>query len=144
MSYSLILNVGSQTHAAEGTNSAEVSGLIYQDVTVHPGTSYQLKFAFGGNDWNQVNRGPLTVSWGTETVTVIPVEPSPPNWRYLTFDVTATSDIMRLSFSTLGAQAYPLLDDVSLIEIPEPGVARLLTLVGLIALGTRRGHWLRR
>ena len=66
-SYSLILFVGNPAYAAEGTNSAQVCGLIYQDVAVHPGTSYQLRFAFGGNDGNQVNLGPLTVNWGTQT-----------------------------------------------------------------------------
>ena len=130
-----------------------VTGGIHQDVSVVPGMMYRLQFAFGGNDSRQNNRGPLSVVWGTptgvipwtrQTVATIDVEAvsiSPPNWRYLTFDVLATDPVMRVGFNTYLGQAYPLIDDVSLVAVPEPTALALFALAtaGLL-VALRRGR----
>lgn len=130
-----ILIIAEPQHVADGNNCAVVCGRIYQDVGVVPGMTYQLRFAFGGDDGAQDNRAPLTVSWGMQTLAAIPVDPvstQAPNWRYLTFDVLATAGTMRLGFSTLPAQAFPLLDNVSLTAVPEPNALTLFALAILV------------
>jgi hypothetical protein len=127
----LSLLIAEPQHVADGNNCAIVCGRIYQDVGVVPEMMYELRFAFGGDDGAQANRDPLTVSWGTQTLAAIPVEPvsmQSPNWRYLAYNVLATGNTMRLGFSTLPNQALPLVDDVSLTPVPEPSVVALLAI----------------
>jgi hypothetical protein len=129
----LSLIIAEPQHVADGSNCAIVCGGLYQDVSVVPGMMYQLKFAFGGDDQAQANSAPLTVSWGTQTLAAIPVDPvsmQSPNWRYLTYDLLASGSTVRLGFSTLPDQAFPVIDNVSLTPVPEPSVLGLLAFAG--------------
>ena len=140
----LSLIIAEPQHVADGSNCAIVCGRIYQNVAVVPSMLYQLRFAFGGDDGAQSNLEPLTVSWGAQTIAAIPVDPvsmQSPNWRYLTFNVLATDSTMRLGFSTLPGQAFPLIDNVSLTPVPEPSVLALLALATTWGLATCR--WVR-
>jgi hypothetical protein len=127
----LTFDVGSR-QAADGTNFLMVSGAVYQDIPTTMGREYLLRFAFGGDDAVQVNGGPMSVLWGNQTVATVPVDLASinaPRWRYLEYPVEAAGSTTRLEFSTLAAQAFPFLDDVSVVEVPEPGILRLLTLI---------------
>lgn len=128
--------VVNETGAAVGSNYASVCGLIYQDVPTAPGQDYAIRFAFGGHEEVQVNAEPLHITWGTEeiaTIPITPVYPHTPQWRYLEFRAVAEKSTMRLTFSSYPLQAFPYIDDVSVILIPEPGVSTLLIL--LIVVG---------
>jgi hypothetical protein len=130
----LSLLVAEPQHVADGSNCVIVCGAIYQDIGVVAGMMYQLKFAYGGDDASQANLEPLTVTWGSQTVATLPVDPvstQAPAWRYLSYDVLATGSNMRLTFSTLPDQAFPLVDNISLMQVPEP---RVFTLLGIASL----------
>ncbi|MBI5387900.1 MAG: hypothetical protein HZA90_24830 [Verrucomicrobia bacterium] len=115
--------------AAEGERFPMVCGQIYQDIVTLPGQAYQLRFAFGGNDQAQQNPEPLYVLWGTQRVAAIPVRGvslRSPEWRYLDFQVVADQASTRVGFSSLPQQAFPMVDDVSVVAIPEPGIFTLI------------------
>ena len=136
----LAIVVAEPQHVADGSNCAVVLNTIYQDVKAASGTWYQLRFAFGGDDEAQIGRGPLTVSWGSQLVSSIPYDPvstQAPNWRYLTFGAFSTSDTERLSFSTLPNVPDALIDNVSLVAVPEPSVVTLFSLVVLVVFSKR-------
>jgi hypothetical protein len=108
-------------------------GSLTQTVATIPGQLYQLSF------WVSSNGGPfadsLTVKWDGGTLATLST-PAQTHWNGYEFNVTGTgSDTV--SFATpITTDFGPLLDDVSLVSIPEPAT---LTLIGsgLLLIGLR-------
>ena len=122
--YSRTLVVNEPARCADGKNCAIVTGSLFQDVSTQPDHIYSIQFAFGGNDGGQQNRGPLHVLWGDVEIATIPITLEGRRYQYLMYEAPAVSDITRLTFSTVGAQSWPYIDDVSvrLVAVPEPRV----------------------
>jgi hypothetical protein len=126
------LVVNEPQRAAEGSNFAVVCGLIYQDIATVPGLTYEVRFAFGGNEQEQQNRESLHVTWASQEIATIPVTPVPqqsPQWRYLTYDVVTENNTTRLGFTSYPGQAFPYIDEVSVVVVPEPSVFSLFAFV---------------
>jgi hypothetical protein len=130
--------VNEPQRAAEGSNFAVVCGLIYQDIATVPGLTYEVRFAFGGNEQEQQNRESLHVTWANQEIATIPVTPVPaasPQWRYLTYEVETENSTTRLGFTSYPGQAFPYIDEVSIIVVPEPSVFSLLAFVTIGGFG---------
>lgn len=70
----------------DGNNFIMAQSFICQDIPTVAGRSYLFRFAFGGNEKVQSNKGPLYVSWGSQDVVTIPVTPVDsryPRWATL-------------------------------------------------------------
>ena len=137
-----IFVVNEPGRAASGGNFAQPGNDLWQDMTTTPGTVYQLRFAFGGNNARQLNREPMTVRWGNTDVATFPIEPvANPEWNYYTYTVEATAPTTRLRFVTTG---FPYIDDVSVVLIPEPKPSHFLALgilcLGILCLGILRNR----
>jgi alpha-tubulin suppressor-like RCC1 family protein len=112
----VILAVDEPGRAADGNNFVTVNRSLYQDIPTVPGQDYVIRFAFGGNEGTQVNNTPMSLLWdGQEiaSIPVTPVSPASPQWRYLEYQAVAESNTTRLTFSTLGGEAFPYVDNVS-------------------------------
>jgi hypothetical protein len=126
--------------AAEGDSFPLVCGSIWQDVPTTGGQMYRVTFAFGGNDQDQINRSPLHVLWENREVLTVPITPAPfraPKWQYLSVDVTAQVSPSRLEFATFPSQAMPMIDNVSVVAVPEPTVGTLAVVGGALIISIR-------
>jgi hypothetical protein len=135
--------VNGPSRAASGGNFAiaiDAPDPLYQDLLTTPGTVYELRFAFGGNDAVQINRGGLIVRWGNTTLASLPVLLSQePSWRYYAYFEEATDTKTRLSFSSDG---FPWIDDVSVVAVPEPTAFILLSVAStFFLLSSPRSKW---
>lgn len=121
--------------AVDGTNFVAIPNFFFQDIPTVAGQGYRFRFAFGGNEAAQVNNAPLGVFWdgkqfASVSVALVPV--GLPQWRYLTYQVVATSSTTRIGFApvgSVGAEAFPYVDDVSVVAIPEPSTASMIALM---------------
>lgn len=122
--------------AAQGRQSVDLSGIfeeigtIYQDITTVPGKSYRIRFAFAGNPedpgtdkrmkvfWNDGEMADLTFNTVGRSLTNM-------GWAYHTYRVTATGPTSRLKFKSLTVSFLgPVIDDVSIEELPTEGMIR--------------------
>jgi hypothetical protein len=127
--------------APSGTNFA-IAGNTFnplsQDLVTVPGTKYDLRFAYGGNDAQQQDRGPLKVLWGGTVVKTFPeLLLNTPSWQYYDVLVQAITTDTRLTFSCTG---YAWVDNVSAVAVPEPLPCRIFAFAVLILGITRRGR----
>ena len=99
--------------------------------SVAPNNSFQVNW--GGT----YNSGAGTLNTGTGVDVYNPTNvPVPMGWTYKEFDVTANFTTERLSFIGGSDPGAILLDDVSLIAVPEVSSFGMLTGLGLLAFGT--------
>lgn len=122
--------------AAEGHQSIDLSGIfeqigtIYQDIPTVAGRTYKIKFAMAGNPedpgtdkrmkvfWNDGEVADLTYNTRGRSLTDM-------GWRYHNYTVTATGSTSRLKFQSLTYSFLgPVIDDVSIEEIPTEGPLR--------------------
>jgi choice-of-anchor C domain-containing protein len=124
------------------------AGGIYQDLATAIDQVYRLNFWLAGNpEFANGVGGPavktMKLSWGssfTQTLTfdVTGHTNQDVGWVEYSFDLMATGPTTRLRFESLtSGSGGPLLDDVSLIAIPEPGLCAL-AMCGVILLGRAR------
>lgn len=115
---------------------------IAQAIATVVGQTYRLSFAFAGRPrTNLALDNVLSVMWGDSEIFNQAARTRTNNWQVFSFDVTATSALTTLVFrdaSKNSRNSYGVyIDDVSLVQIPEPGTLALLGL-GLLGLGLRR------
>lgn len=94
--------------------------------------SNSLAVSWGGNI-DTLHGSVLTgdsVKWGPSVLTV------PLGWQYQYFDVKADASTERLNFIAGNAAAGNLIDDVSVVAVPEVSSFGMLTGLGLLAFGT--------
>lgn len=132
--------------AAVFPNGFPYDGYISQAIAgVVAGQTYRISYWLS----NQIGDFPnnsLRVNWGgTDTGTAItsgtdiygPVALTVPlNWTQYTMDVVATVNNERLSFIAGNDAAGNLLDDVSVVAVPEVSSFGMLTGIALLACGT--------
>ena len=110
--------------AASGHQSVDLNGTgpgwIYQDIHTVAGEAYQLSFALAGNNANGPTFVTMDFLWqgqivDTLTFNVIGVRQDP-GWVYATYDLTASTDLARLTFESLvpWGTAGAAIDDVAL------------------------------
>lgn len=138
----------------EGTQSLDLSGTgvgrISQSVTTAPGVTYQLTFQLAGNvtgllmsdDSQPIKQ--LEVIWNGSVVDTLSFDitghtQTSMGWELRTFNVTATGTTSTLAFASLTDSIYgPVIDDVGLNPVPEPGLAAFVGALGLVAFGVHR------
>jgi hypothetical protein len=130
-------------------------GTVSQTIATHPGATYDLSFFFGGNpQWQSYvgvypNDGPIKAMdvflngtvVGTYVVNTAGVPITDGQFTLENIDFTATGSTTILSFESLNGVGVtspsdfgPLLADVSLVGVSEPGTLALMG-VGLAGLG---------
>jgi choice-of-anchor C domain-containing protein len=122
--------------AAEGRQSIDLSGIfeevgtIYQDVATVPGRTYKIKFAFAGNPEDPGADKRMKVFWNDGEVADLTYNTagrslSDMGWKRQEYTVTATGATSRLKFQSLTFNFLgPVIDDVSIEEIPTEGALR--------------------
>jgi choice-of-anchor C domain-containing protein len=113
-------------------------GAISQNLSVTPGTSYVLSFWMAGNPASNIVGAPpiktLEVFWGgvsqgTASFDVTGKTDNNMGWVQHQLTLVATGATMNLKFASLSAAGSafgPMIDDVSLIPVPEPSSTLLL------------------
>ena len=135
--------------AANGTAFAILSTGYFADQTLNttPGLTYHLSFAVSGNSsfpgtevakftWDGSTTG--TTSW---TSPYTPGDGTHYNWVYGNFDLVATSSLTTLHFErdpSSTQDASVLLDDVHVIEVPEPSALAVIATSLPLGCGLRR------
>jgi len=125
----------------DGYISQAIAGLV-------AGQAYRVGF-WVSNQLGDVSNNSLTVSWGGSIDTAhgnvltgdaVKFGPTsltvPLGWEYHTFDVVAGATTERLNFIAGNDAAGNLIDDVSVIAVPEVSSFGTLTGLGLLAFGT--------
>ena len=132
--------------AAVFPNGFPYDGYISQAVaTVVAGQTYRVSFWLSNQIGDYPNNS-LRVNWGgTDTGTEItggtdiygPTALTVPlGWTQFTTDLVATANNQRISFIAGNDAAGNLIDDVSVIAVPEVSSFGMLTGLGLLAFGT--------
>lgn len=151
-------HIGTYWTAAAGSYSLDLNGsdegVIYQDLATVSGQRYRLSFYMSGNlDEGATTRsmqvdvgsGGGDLSQQVDFVVTSSQTTSNMGWQLVTYSFIASSDTTRLQFTSLETTGSPdagygaVIDEVSVVEIPEPS-ALLLFGAGLAGLG----FWRRR
>lgn len=133
---------GNLDYAHTGNQSIDMAGTpgrgtIYQDLATVAGTWYRVEF------WLSTNGGfsasSLTLEWDGSPVSTLS-SPGLGKWERHEFDLLASSATTRLAFigNIDGNSSGALLDTVSVVEIPSPGVLTIAGLAGATGLRRRR------
>lgn len=146
--------VGSYWPAAAGNQSLDLNGFlagsIFQDVLFANGGIYRVNFQFSGNPAAapaikemRIDFGPVAGSLtdvGTFSFDTTGHDLTNLGWRpEQSADlVVSAGTVYRLQFTSLITGSYgPLLDDISIVQVPEPA-ASLLVLIGTFAWNNRK------
>jgi len=110
---------------------------MYQYLPTIPGISYTFSFHFLSGygrvgEFPSPGTAPVSVSWGDEHLGTFS-NPSTSVWQSHEFRTTAVGTSTRIAFHT-GDAHWPLVDNIQVVPIPEPGVLSFL-LAGIAALG---------
>jgi hypothetical protein len=145
VSVDIVHNRAGAGWAQDGNQAVDLAGTpgpggINQDIATVAGQTYQLVFWASSNGGALAN---LDVNFGGSTLATGLATPPFGTWTQYTYFVTATSAISNLEFATgLGGNAGPLLDNISLSEVPEPaslaGVLAGLAAIAAVRLRRRR------
>jgi hypothetical protein len=126
-------------------NAPEELG-FFQDIVTKIGQTYNLSFAYGPrNGVNGDNK--LAVEFGEGTYTAIDAGNSGDGWKIFNKSITATQEITRLSFwslgrkDTLGANVDDISVTTAAVDVPEPFSVLGLGAIAVIGVaGTIRKH----
>ena len=132
--------------------SSSVNQCMSQTFATTPGLTYQIAFGIRLPELFQIAPGiwvPVTgdssgssttidLRWNNQTVQSIPVTLR--DWTLYSIDAVAnTSSSMITFYNGPGSQAWPFVDNVSVVVVPEPAIPALL-LAGLGAVCLWRGR----
>jgi hypothetical protein len=112
--------------AVDGWNFINFRGLAYQDLSTTPGQQYRLSFWTSDLSTDAVHQWPsqLSVLWNGAPVATERVDW--PEWRRRDHLLSATGPVTRLGLQVeLGSDHILRFDDVTVVAVPEPGVAVL-------------------
>ncbi|MGD0258488.1 MAG: DUF642 domain-containing protein [Verrucomicrobiota bacterium] len=122
-------------------DNAPYGGVLQaQTITTTIDAVYQLSLDIGTDPAYDTAPVGVQVTAGStqETFTSTPLNPN--QWQTFTFDFTATSANTSISFLGVADtnQKYIGLDNVSVVEVPEPGTLTLMVGPGLLVFGAWR------
>lgn len=130
--------------SADGTSYAVVYGALFQDVATTPGQAYRVRYAVSGNS-SFPGVSELGLSWdGSALGNVTWTSPNTTgdgrnyNWVYGDYMALATGPLTRISFEGFGSSWRPLVDDVSVTAVPEPGTVTFFAVGTFVLLGMKR------
>ena len=131
--------------AYDGVNYVELdttgNSLAYQNISTTLGTLYSLSFAYSPRENVAANSNGIEVLWNGASLGTFTGNGSPAgnNWSVQTIQVLGTSPFSNLEFRAVGvSESYGgSLDDVRLVEVPEPATLGMLGL-GMLGLGFAR------
>ena len=112
----------------DGYISQAIAGLTQGEI-------YRVSFWLS-NQLGDVANNSLGVTFGASTVLAPTALTVPMGWTLYTQDVVADATTMNLKFTGGNTPAGNLLDDVSVIAVPEVSSFGMLTGLGLLAFGT--------
>jgi hypothetical protein len=122
--------------AAVFPNGLPYDGYISQAIAgLTQGEIYRVSFWLS-NQLGDVANNSLGVTFGASTVLAPTALTVPMGWTLYTQDVVADATTMNLIFTAGNTPAGNLLDDVSVIAVPEVSSFGMLTGLGLLAFGT--------
>jgi hypothetical protein len=122
--------------AAVFPNGLPYDGYISQAIAgLTQGEIYRVSFWLS-NQLGDVANNSLGVTFGASTVLAPTALTVPMGWTLYTQDVVADATTMDLKFTGGNTPAGNLLDDVSVIAVPEVSSFGMLTGLGLLAFGT--------
>jgi hypothetical protein len=122
--------------AAVFPNGLHYDGYISQAIAgLTQGEIYRVSFWLS-NQLGDVANNSLGVTFGASTVLAPTALTVPMGWTLYTHDVVADATTMNLIFTAGNTPAGNLLDDVSVIAVPEVSSFGMLTGLGLLAFGT--------
>jgi hypothetical protein len=122
--------------AAVFPNGLPYDGYISQAIAgLTQGEIYRVSFWLS-NQLGDVANNRLGVTFGASTVLAPTALTVPMGWTLYTQDVVADATTMDLKFTGGNTPAGNLLDDVSVIAVPEVSSFGMLTGLGLLAFGT--------
>jgi hypothetical protein len=133
---------------ADGTSMVTVYGALFQTLATTPGQAYRVRFALASNS-SFPGESALGLSWaGNFLGTTTWHSPNTTgnglnfNWIYGEHYVQAASASTLLNFQVVGSTLQPFMDDVSVVAVPEPGVAAIsvLGLAMLAGLARKRSN----
>lgn len=111
-------------------NAAEIG--LFQDIDTTAGKTYKLSFAYGPREQKKVNGDNLlSVTFG-DLYQELDAGNKDDGWQLFSHTITATSDVTRLKFLSLGKRDTlgANIDDIHVEAVPEP-----FSILGLAVVG---------
>jgi choice-of-anchor C domain-containing protein len=115
--------------AASGDQSLDLNGdergTVIQDLTTVAGADYVLRFAISGNPQCDTDLKRLAVSWDDQLLAILFIHADDASamdltWRYVTFEVTASSVGTALRFASRSdGLCGPMIDNVSVRPVED-------------------------
>lgn len=106
---------------------------LFQDIATTVGKKYKLSFAYGPREQKFVDGDNLLGVFFGDLAQNLDAGNSTDGWQIFSETITATNDVTRLKFLSLGKRDTlgANIDDISVEAVPEP-----MSLLGLVAVGT--------